>query len=209
MLRIVGANPAMDRISTWPALSLGSVNRAGAVSVVPGGKGFNVARAAVRLGQAAAAYGFLGGRVGDALREMVALDGVADRHTTIAAGTRVCFIVVEPDSGRTTVLNEPGPEVSDAEVERLLDDVRADAGPDDLLIVSGSLPDSVSASVAGELIDIGRAAGSRTIVDIHSEALRVAFAHRPWMLKCNRAELQELLGEAETQAPLTLSLIHI
>jgi len=203
MLRIVGANPAMDRISTWPALRLGSVNRAGLVSIVPGGKGFNVARAAVRLDQAATAYGFLGGRVGDALREMIALDGVADRHTTIAAGTRVCFIVVEPDSGRTTVLNEPGPEVSDAEVEQLLDDVRADVGPDDLLIVSGSLPDSVSASVAGELIDIGHAAGSRTIVDIHSEALRVAFAHRPWMLKCNRSELQELLGEAGTEAPLT------
>ena len=30
MLRIVGANPAMDRISTWPALRLGAVNRAGA-----------------------------------------------------------------------------------------------------------------------------------------------------------------------------------
>jgi 1-phosphofructokinase family hexose kinase len=191
----------MDRISTWPALRLGAVNRAGAVSVVPGGKGFNVARAAVRLGRAATAYGFLGGHVGDALREMIVLDGVADRHTTIAAGTRVCFIVVEPDSGRTTVLNEPGPDVSDEEVERLLDDVRADAGPGDLLVISGSLPDSVSASVAGELIDIGRAAGSRTIVDIHSQALRVAFAHRPWMLKCNRAELQELLGEAGGEAP--------
>lgn len=204
MLRIVGANPAMDRISTWPALRLGSVNRAGVVSVVPGGKGFNVARAAVRLGQAATAYGFLGGHVGDALREMISLDGVADRHTTITAGTRVCFIVVEPESGRTTVLNEPGPEVADAEVERLLADVRADVSRDDLLIVSGSLPDSVSSAVAGELIDIGRDADARTIVDIHSEALRVAFAHRPWMLKCNRVELLELLGEGEADAPLAL-----
>jgi 1-phosphofructokinase family hexose kinase len=205
MLRIVGANPAMDRISTWPALRLGAVNRAGAVSVVPGGKGFNVARAAVRLGRSATAYGFLGGHVGSALREMITRDGVADRHTTIAAGTRVCFIVVEPESGRTTVLNEPGPQVTEGEVERLLDTVRADVGPDDLLVISGSLPDSVSSSVAGELIDIGRDVGARTIVDIHSDALRVAFAHRPWMLKCNRTELLELLGEVEADAPLTMA----
>jgi fructose-1-phosphate kinase PfkB-like protein len=82
--------------------------------------------------------------------------------------------------------------------------VRTDVGRNDLLIVSGSLPDSVSSAVAGELIDIGREAGTRTIVDIHSEALRVAFAHRPWMLKCNRAELLELLGEGEADAPQAL-----
>ena len=50
MIRVVGANPAMDRISTWPPLRLGAVNRAVRVSVLPGGKGFNVARAAIRLG---------------------------------------------------------------------------------------------------------------------------------------------------------------
>ena len=64
VIRVVGANPAMDRISTWPPLRLGDVNRAASVAVVPGGKGFNVARAAIRLGTAAAAYGFLGGPVG-------------------------------------------------------------------------------------------------------------------------------------------------
>ena len=68
MIRVVGANPAMDRVSTWPALRLGDVNRASDVVVVPGGKGFNVARAAVRLGTSATAYGFLGGDVGEALR---------------------------------------------------------------------------------------------------------------------------------------------
>ncbi len=202
MIRVVGANPAMDRISTWPPLRLGAVNRAARVSVVPGGKGFNVARAARRLGTSATAYGFLGGDVGEALRRLITADGVIDRHTSIAAGTRVCFVVVEPDEERTTVLNEPGPAVTEAEIGRLLDDVRADTVHDDLLVISGSLPDSVPANVVGEIIEIGRDAGARTIVDIHSEALRVAFASRPWMLKCNRRELLELLGAPDPDAPL-------
>lgn len=204
MIRVIGANPAMDRISTWPPLRLGSVNRAVDVSVVPGGKGFNVARAAIRLGEPATAYGFLGGHVGEALREMIVADGVVDRHTLIATGTRVCFIVIEPGAARSTVLNEPGPAVSEAEIASFLAALRADCGPSDVLILSGSLPDSVPASVAGEIIDIGRETGARTLVDIHSEALRVAFARRPWMLKCNRLELLELLGEDDPEASSSL-----
>ena len=71
MIRVVGANPAMDRISTWGPIRMGEVNRATEVSVLPGGKGFNVARATVRLGCETYAYGFLGGQVGEALREMI------------------------------------------------------------------------------------------------------------------------------------------
>lgn len=205
MIRVVGANPAMDRVSTWPQLRLGAVNRAAEVTVVPGGKGFNVARAVVRLGQDATAYGFLGGHVGEALREMILADGIVDRHTTIAAGTRVCFIVVEPETGRSTVLNEPGPAVAPAEVEAFLGSLRADCRPEDLLILSGSLPDSVDAAVAGEIVHIGVRAGARTLVDIHSQALRHAVGQRPWMVKCNRHELAQLQGdEALTDLPAAM-----
>ena len=195
MIRVVGANPAMDRVSTWPGLQLGVVNRAAEVAVVPGGKGFNVARAVVRLGEGVAAYGFLGGHVGEALREMVLADGVVDRHTTIAAGTRVCFIAVQPESGRSTVLNEPGPAVEPEELDGFLDTLRADCREGDLVVLSGSLPDSVPASAAGEVVRIGAAARARTLVDIHSEALEHAVAQRPWMVKCNRGELAQLLGD--------------
>ncbi|MFO7532218.1 MAG: hexose kinase [Candidatus Limnocylindrales bacterium] len=204
MIRVIGANPAMDRVSTWPPLRMGQVNRAATVSVVPGGKGFNVARAVLRLGQPAASYGFLGGQIGEALREMILADGVIDRHTTITASTRVCFIVVEPDSDRSTVLNEPGPAVTAEETGCLLDCIRADCAAGDLVILSGSLPDSVAPTVAGEIVDIGHAAGAHVLVDIHSEALRVAAARKPWMLKCNRRELLELLGSADADAATSI-----
>ena len=133
MIRVVGANPAMDRVSTWHPIQIGEVNRAIEVSVVPGGKGFNVARAAVDLGSDTAAHGFLGGHVGEALREMILADDIVDRHTSIAEGTRVCFIVVEPDKGRSTVLNEPGPAVSPSETKRFLEDLRADCRAGDVV----------------------------------------------------------------------------
>jgi 1-phosphofructokinase family hexose kinase len=195
MIRVVGANPAMDRISLWPGFRLGEVNRAASVTVVPGGKGFNVARAAIRLGSPAAAYGFLGGPVGATLRDMITADGVIDRHTDIAAGTRVCFIVVEPDARRATVLNEPGPAVTPEETGRFLATLAAECQAGDDLVLSGSLPDSLDASVAAEVVAIGHAAGARTFVDIHGASLRAAARQRPWMLKCNRDELLGLLQE--------------
>jgi 1-phosphofructokinase family hexose kinase len=193
VIRVVGANPAMDRISTWPPLRLGDVNRAISVAIVPGGKGFNVARAAIRLGTTATAYGFLGGPVGASLRSMIATDGVVDRHTDIAAGTRVCFIVVESDPGRTTVLNEPGPAVSSDEVTAFTATVAADCQPGDILVLSGSLPDSVDPAVAAQVISIGNAAGARTCSDIHGASLRAVVDVQPWMLKCNRDELLGLV----------------
>jgi 1-phosphofructokinase family hexose kinase len=205
MIRVIGANPAMDRISTWPPLRLGEVNRAVEATVVPGGKGFNVARGVIRLGSPVTAYGYLGGHVGQQLRDMVVADGVIDRHTTIEAGTRVCFIVVEPDSGRATVLNEPGPSVTEEETQGLLSTLRDDCAPGDLVVLSGSLPDSASPGIAGEIVDIGNRAGARTIVDIHSEALTIAARHRPWMLKCNRLELLGLLGASQLDPAPPLS----
>jgi 1-phosphofructokinase family hexose kinase len=187
----------MDRVSTWPPLRLGEVNRAASVAVVPGGKGFNVARAAIRLGSQATAYGFLGGPVGGSLRGMIRAEGVLDRHTDVAAGTRVCFIVVESDPVRTTVLNEPGPMVTAEETARLLSTLAADCRPGDTVVLAGSLPDSVDPAVAGQVIAIGKAAGARTCADIHGASLRAVVEERPWMLKCNRDELLGLtLGRA-------------
>jgi 1-phosphofructokinase family hexose kinase len=200
VIRVVGANPAMDRISTWPPLRLGDVNRAASVAIVPGGKGFNVARATIRLGTAATAYGFLGGPVGASLRGMIASDGVVDRHTDIAAGTRVCFIVVEPDPGRTTVLNEPGPVVTIEETARFRGLLAADCERGDMVVLSGSLPDSVDPTVAAEIISIGKRAGARTCSDIHGASLREVLAVRPWMLKCNRDELLGLVQDGPPSA---------
>jgi fructose-1-phosphate kinase PfkB-like protein len=134
---------------------------------------------------------------------MIAIDGVVDRHTDIAAGTRVCFIVVEPDPGRTTVLNEPGPAVTSDEVAGFRATVAADCQPGDTLILSGSLPDSVDPAVAAEVISIGNAAGARTCSDIHGASLREVVGVHPWMLKCNRAELLGLfLGRQPTATDL-------
>jgi 1-phosphofructokinase family hexose kinase len=193
MIRVLGANPALDHVSTWPELRLGDVNRATLVVASAGGKSLNVARAVRGLGGEVTAYGFLGGHIGSIVRELVRAAGVVDRHISIGDETRICFVVVGPD-GRTTILNEPGPAVTPGEIDTLLGDLREDSRPDDIIILSGSLPDRVEPSVAGQVIAIGNEAGARTICDIHGAALISAVEGRPWMVKCNLDELRGLIG---------------
>lgn len=194
MIRVVGANPALDHVALWPGLQLGAVNRSGSVHLMAGGKSLNLARAACALGERAAAYGFLGGCAGAALRAKIADHGIVDRHTPVADETRVCFVVVDPEAGHTTMLNEPGPQISPEEIGQFLSALRRDCRAGDVVILSGSLPDSVDPAVAGEIIAIGNEAGARTVADIHGQALREAVGQRPWMVKCNRDELAGLIG---------------
>ena len=49
MIRVVGANPAMDRVALWPGLVVGGVNRAAEVTVMAGGKSLNQIRNLIRI----------------------------------------------------------------------------------------------------------------------------------------------------------------
>ena len=115
------------------------------------------------LGEDVAAYGFLGGHVGEALREMTIADmgsSTATHRSRTGHGSASWWST--PSAGHTTMLNEPGPPVPPEETARFLDDLRADCEPGDIVILSGSLPDSVDPAVAGEIIAIGNEAGART-----------------------------------------------
>lgn len=197
MIRVVGANPALDRIAVWPPVTMGAVNRATKVVALAGGKGLNVCRAVRDLGRPVAAYGFVGGIVGDAIRAGCAAGGIEDRLTPIAGETRVCFIVVEPEAGRTTVLNEPGPSVTPEEAQGLLDAIAADCAPGEILVLSGTLPLGLEPAVMARIVGLGREAGCRVILDSSGPTLRAAVGARPWMVKCNAGEFAALEAEAD------------
>lgn len=194
MIRVVGANPAMDRVEVLERLDLDAVNRSVEVHVMPGGKGLNVARGIRTLGANVAVYGFVGGFVGRFLRESCAALDIDDRQTAIAGETRICTILVERETGRSTVVNEPGPSITRQEQEALLASLAADCRPDDLVLLSGSLPLGVPYGFYAELIGCAHGAGGRVILDTAGPALVEAMTRGPWMVKLNLREFGEAVG---------------
>src|SRR5699024_3660495 len=128
------------------------VNRSSRVSPRVGGKGFIVARALRRLDVAVTIHGFLGGAVGHQFRGAAVELGMCDQHTDIADETRVNTIVVDPELGKATVINEPGPWVTGKEFallrERLLSSVKGG----DLIAFSGSLPRGITPADYAQLV---------------------------------------------------------
>src|SRR5512132_4226494 len=108
MILCVTPNVAIDRTLSVSGFAAGGVWRAQAVRAAAGGKGLNVARALLGLGQSMCCAGPLGGRTGRQVAALADAEGLPARWTWIGGETRTSVIVVG-DGGETTVINEPGP----------------------------------------------------------------------------------------------------
>lgn len=187
MILALTPNPSIDRTVLVENLLLGEVNRAVSRRIDPGGKGVNVVRALIRNGRSARAVLPLGGPDGELLMRLLRDTRVPFDAIRITGNTRTNTAIVDA-AGGTTKVNEPGPELSPAEVTRL---GKAVSGTDDLVALCGSLPPGMDDSFYAEII--ARHPG-RVAVDTSGAPLAAAVAARPWLIKPNREELAELTG---------------
>ena len=106
---VAGPNLTIDRTIRLAELRPGEVVRATDVDLAPGGKGVNVVKFAALLGRPAELVAFLpAGRTGAVVETWLGEAGVVLHAVPIPGEVRSAAIMLE-DSGRTTVLNEPGP----------------------------------------------------------------------------------------------------
>ena len=192
MILTVTLNAALDATYHVDGVEWGGVNRVDSVSGRAGGKGINVARVLVALGQEAVITGFAGGVTGDAIRREAVSAGMTDRLVHIAAESRRTLAVVEPT--RATVFNEPGPSVSQHEWAAfvtafggLLDGCRA-------VVLSGSLPPGVPTDAYAVLIALARRSGVPVLLDAQGEALKAGLAAGPAIAKPNAHEVEAVTG---------------
>jgi len=196
-LLIAGPNLTVDRTSTLPELRPGDVLRLANVVVTAGGKGLNVARAARALGVQAALVAFLPGHMGRAVAALIAEEGVTLQGVPTSGELRSTSVILE-HSGRATVLNEPGPTVSDERwvaLEGVIDDALVDHR---VLVCSGSLPPGAPADGYARLSARARDAGAIAVVDAGGPVLAAALTAHPDVVVPNLAEAEGVLfGRAD------------
>ena len=195
-LLAVAPNPSIDRLLEVGRLEPGEIHRPLAATVVPGGKGFNVARAAATLGASVTAVGLLGGHAGRWMAEALGAEGVDVRAAWRDAETRTCTSVLDRGDGRTTEFYESGAPITASEWERLLAEIETvlDAEDVGLVTVSGSLPPAAPAGGLAEIVERARSTGRPVAIDGHGPALATALGARPWLVKVNLAEALAVLG---------------
>jgi 1-phosphofructokinase len=191
-------NPSVDRAVVIDALHRGEVHRATSSRVDPGGKGVNVSRALAAQGAATIAVLPAGGPEGHLMEELLDAAGVARRSVPVAGTLRMNISVLEPD-GTTTKLNEPGPQLSAAEVDALLTATLAAACEQEdgatWVVGCGSLPPGAPTGLYADLVGRlrSRGAGGRVAIDSSGGPMPLAVAARPHLVKPNHEELAELV----------------
>lgn len=188
-------NPALDLTVQLARLEPGQVNRSDDMHIHAAGKGVNVAQVLADLGHTLTVSGFLGEDNAQAFETLFAQRGFTDAFIRVPGETRSNIKLAERD-GRITDLNGPGPWVDEAAQHALLEQLDAIAPGHDAVVVAGSLPRGVSAQWLQALLMRLKALGLKVALDTSGEALRVALAAGPWLIKPNTEELADALGSA-------------
>ncbi|MFF7974044.1 1-phosphofructokinase [Streptomyces sp. NPDC007905] len=193
MILTVTPNPSLDRTYEVVALKRGEVIRADTERTDPGGKGVNVSRAVAAAGQRTVAVLPLGGAPGALVADLLDAQGIEVAPVPIAGATRSNIALAESD-GVLTKINAPGPELSPAEQELLLDTVRAQSRDADWIACCGSLPRGLAPSWYADVVTRAHAGGARIALDTSGRALLEALRARPDVVKPNVEELAEAVG---------------
>ncbi|GGR00104.1 1-phosphofructokinase [Streptomyces pilosus] len=193
MILTITPNPSLDRTYEVPSLDRGEVVRATGERVDPGGKGVNVSRAVAAAGRRTVAVLPLGGAPGALVAGLLDAQGIEAAPVPVAGATRSNIALAESD-GVLTKINAPGPELTAAEQELLLDTVLRRAGGADWIACCGSLPRGLAPSWYAELVARVHAAGVRIALDTSGPALLAALRERPDVVKPNAVELAEAVG---------------
>jgi tagatose 6-phosphate kinase len=199
LILTVTPNTALDRIEIVPGLKPGKVLRSTSLTLCPGGKGVNVARAVKNLGGEVTCTGFLGGHTGHQHAKLVEQEDLPASWTWIDGETRAAIVIVDESSGETTVINEEGPVVTPSDWDRLQVEVLKLAEEAEAICLSGSLPLGVNPESYSELIKSLTRAGRCVWVDTSGTALKAAVQSHPAVVKVNAHEAADLLGWHEFQ----------
>ncbi|MBQ9768000.1 MAG: 1-phosphofructokinase [Lachnospiraceae bacterium] len=182
-------NPALDYNMTTEEFTEGRVNRSVKEEMIPGGKGLMVSRMLKNLGVESTAFGLVAGFTGTELTRLIREAGVRTDFVCLPSGTT--RINVKLWGALEGEINAGGP-VCDEESLRELFDKLAVLTKEDFLVLSGSVPKSLSKDLYVEMMRRVAKQNPWVAVDATGDLLRNVLAYRPFLVKPNHHELGEL-----------------
>lgn len=186
-------NTAIDTVIDLQAFRPGEVVEANSVLRVPAGKGINVARALSSLGEGVLAMGFVGE---ESITRFQKLDtgSLRTEFTSVPGGVRKNISIWDQSQEQTTHIKTPGFTVDGQYINEFLSAFRSVVSPNDLVILSGSLPPGAAPSFYKQLIELGHRSDARMMLDTSGDALKTGVRACPEVIAPNLEEFQGLTG---------------
>lgn len=198
MIATVTLNPSLDEWMQLPTVRLGQLNRATGFARYPGGKGINVSRVVRELGHRTTAYALAGGEDGEILHRLMERLAIPHDFVTVSGLTRNNYKIQTTYPRQPTEINTPGPAVPAAALQTLKRRVMNCRPRPRVVALCGSLPPGAPASIYAQWIHALRQLRIPAVLDTSGAALRRGLTARPWLIKPNRQEAEELLSRRLT-----------
>ncbi len=189
----VTLSPAIDRVGKLKKLTLGRVNIIDEISDQFGGKGINMADVLVQFGLKAIASGLMGSKSVVDFKESLQKRGIEYAFSTVPGETRKNIKLRDETSGEITDINFPSFDCSSADVDLVLAMVMA--YDFDYIALGGSLPKALPKDSYAYMIGELKKHNKKVLLDTSGEALRLAIKAKPWFIKPNNFELEDLAGK--------------
>jgi 1-phosphofructokinase family hexose kinase len=132
-------------------------------------------------------------------------EGILTDFVSIEEEPRVCINIVNRRARQQTRVDEAGPLVTPAELDRLRGKWRELLAKSRAAVISGSAPRGVPFSIYAELLTVARRTKVPVILDTRDELLAEGVKARPLMVKPNLEEVSALRGRPVQNAQQALA----
>lgn len=191
MIYTLTLNPALDYdMYLENELEAENLNLAKEVNYRAGGKGINVSKVLKNLGIESTAIGYVAGFVGDFIVKDLQKDGIKSEFVELDGITRINVKVNGND--KETELTGVSPKITDEKLQKLVKKM-ADLKDGDILVLSGSIPSSISNKIYKELSENVKA-NVEIVLDTRGNLLQDNI-HNNLFVKPNIHELRDMFGE--------------
>lgn len=187
MIYTITLNPSIDYLIEVENFELNKTNRTISEVRYPGGKGINVSLVLDYLGHKSVALGFVAGNVGKEIESMLScidLDFVCLNEGE--SRTNIKFKNIDG-----TEINGMGPTIKESELKLFYEKLSI-INEDDVVVLAGSIPASLSKTMYNDILE--RLPNCMFVLDATGEVLLNSLKYRPFLIKPNIDELEEIFN---------------
>ena len=187
MIYTLTLNPALDYTIKLENLYLGKINITKETEILPGGKGINVSTVLKNLEIESIAIGFISGFTGKEIERKLNIKtefiGLENQNS------RINIKIIEKT--KETAINTKGPNILKEDIEKLYKKIeKIEDG--DFLVLSGSIPNGIDQDIYEKICEKLKNKNIKIIVDSTNDLLLKTLKYKPFLIKPNKPELEEI-----------------
>ncbi|WP_163536125.1 1-phosphofructokinase family hexose kinase [Gracilibacillus sp. YIM 98692] len=196
LIYTVTLNTAIDKVlQLYEPLTRKKNNRIKQVTYDIGGKATHVSVVLSQLNIPNVATGFVGEENGHRLVDMLEDKGVQCHFVSQqGSSTRETIVMVDPSGKGSFMITENGFEVQPSTYQRLLEKLNNRVTSEDIVVFAGSPPIGFTLVQFQELVAVVSKKGAKVVLDVKGDWLKEAIQWKPFMIKPNEYEMEELVG---------------